>query len=130
MFIKLTTVEGKSIELNSDLITKIEGLYNRFCSNHHSTITLTNGEIYCCKDTEYNIKKMLEKEYQKQVMIIYAIDTNSNNKINSPWIYGGYTNQKEGLEVQQTMQDSEEYGHLYWSNTVVMLDKKLNENKI
>lgn len=62
MFIKLTTIQGKSIELNSNLITKIEGLYNRFCSNHHSTITLTNGEIYCCKDTEYNIKKMLHKE--------------------------------------------------------------------
>lgn len=62
MFIKLITIQGKSIELNSNLITKIEGVYNRFCSNHHSTITLTNGEIYCCKDTEYNIKKMLQKE--------------------------------------------------------------------
>lgn len=62
MFIKLITIQGKTIEVNSNLITEIEGVYNRFCNDHHSTITLSNGQIYCCKDTEYNIKKMLQKE--------------------------------------------------------------------
>lgn len=62
MFIKLNTIENKTIEINSNMILEIEGVYNRLCNKHHSTITLNNGKIYCCQDTEYNIKKMLNKE--------------------------------------------------------------------
>lgn len=59
-----------------------------------------------------------------QVMIVYAVDFNSKRQ--KPWIYGAYTDHRKGVEVQDTMADSEEYGHLYWSNNVVLLDKEFN----
>lgn len=62
MFIKLNTIEDKTIEINSNMIAEIKGVHNRLCSKHHTTITLNNDKIYYCEDTEYNIKKMLIEE--------------------------------------------------------------------
>ena len=70
-----------------------------------------------------------EIEQPKQVMVVWSIDINGKG-INSPWIYGVYTDQSEGSDVQDAMQSSEDYGHLYWSNNIDLLDKELNEDKI
>ena len=70
MFIKLKTIQGKTIEINSTMIAEIEGLYNRHCRDHHSTVTLNNGKIYCCQDTEYDIKNILSNnqyDYKKNL---------------------------------------------------------------
>jgi hypothetical protein len=64
------------------------------------------------------------KKQPKQVMVIWATDIENGKKSGSPWIYGCYTDQREGMEVQDIMQSSEDYGNLYWSNNVVLLDKK------
>jgi hypothetical protein len=66
---------------------------------------------------------------KQQVMVVYAVDINGKG-INSPWIYGAYTDHRQGLDIQDVMQSSEEYGHLYWSNNIVLLDKDFNVNKI
>lgn len=43
-----------------------------------------------------------------------------------PWILGAYT--EDGLEVQEEMQNTPLYGHLYWTNQTVYLDKDFNVN--
>lgn len=71
-----------------------------------------------------------EIEQPKQVMVIWATDIIDDKKSGSPWIYGTYTDIRVGAKVQDAMQSSEDYGHLYWSNNVVLLDKKFNKDKI
>ena len=57
-------------------------------------------------------------------MIVWANDIENGKKTGSPWIYGCYSDQSEGYDIQETMQNSEDYGHLYWSNNVVLLNKQ------
>lgn len=67
----------------------------------------------------------MDKKQSKQVMIVWAVDIDENGKkTGSPWIYGAYTDHRKGADIQDAMQSSEDYGHLYWSNNVVVLDKE------
>ena len=52
------------------------------------------------------------------VMIVYAYDIGTSGV----WIYGAYRDQVEGFNVMKEMQESEEYGHLIWSNNIIKLN--------
>lgn len=58
------------------------------------------------------------------VMIVYAFHPNANC-FDAPWIYGVYTDCDLGFCVMEEMQESEEYGHLIWSNQLIRLNKDM-----
>lgn len=39
-----------------------------------------------------------------------------------PWIYGLYSDHSQGLDVQEEMQRSKDYGHLTWSNSIKYIE--------
>jgi hypothetical protein len=55
------------------------------------------------------------------VMVVYAYQLFSINNCSIPWIYGVYGNRSEGFAKMKEMQESEEYGHLTWTNNLVLL---------
>jgi hypothetical protein len=55
------------------------------------------------------------------VMVVYAYKMYDINTASHPWIYGVYTDHTEGMSVQDEMQNSEDYGHLHWTNNLVEL---------
>ena len=54
----------------------------------------------------------------KVVMVIFAYNLTIHSR---PWIYGVYEDHAVGLKVQEMMQDSEDYGHLFWTNHLIEL---------
>jgi len=53
--------------------------------------------------------------------VVYAYKMYDINTASHPWIYGVYTDHTEGTSVQDEMQNSEDYGHLHWTNNLVEL---------
>lgn len=52
------------------------------------------------------------------VIVVYAYDRKYPR---SPWIYGVFTDKSVGFKEMIKMEESEEYGHLIWSNNIVKL---------
>ena len=60
---------------------------------------------------------MVNNENELVVMVVFAYNMKDSNR--RPWIYGVYKDHSEGLGVQNKMQNSEDYGHLHWTNNLV-----------
>lgn len=61
------------------------------------------------------------------ISIIWAMRMDNGSVFNlkgSPWIFGAYTD--NALDIQDSIQNTIAYSHLYWSNSIVALDSNFN----
>lgn len=63
----------------------------------------------------------------KGIMVVYAYN---RNKFDGVWVYGVYEDHEEGFDKMKEMQESEEYGHLHWTNNILTITKTKNEEMI
>ena len=66
----------------------------------------------------------MREEYKKEdyIMAVYAFHPKAGY-LDAPWIYGCYQDHTLGFEIMTEMQESEEYGHLLWSNKIIRVNK-------
>lgn len=89
--------------------------------NYEDDILCENGYLYhkeCEKEFDPYKRKSTDEIVDK-VYIVWAIKTREDSGIlESPWIYGVFKSEEKAYFIQEYMQNSKEYGHLYWGNNI------------
>lgn len=93
--------------------------------SYEDDIVCENGYLYHkeCEFNPYGRRKNVE--CSDKVYIIWAVKKGENLNgvviLNPPWIYGVFRDVEKALFIQEYMQNSKEYGHLYWGNNFTMM---------
>lgn len=61
-------------------------------------------------------------ENKDKVMVVYAHEPD----VSGVWVYGVFTDELKGFNKMEEMNKSDEYGHLMWSDRIVVVDSELN----
>lgn len=91
---------------------------------YEDDIQCENGYLYH-KECDFNPYGRRRNDAQlKKVFVVYATKKGEDLKnavIEVPWIYGVFYDEEKAFFVQEYMQKSKDYGHLYWGNHFTLI---------
>lgn len=94
--------------------------------DYEDDILCENGYLYHkdCEDKFNPYGRKKENKLGDKVYIVWAIKIEqgpTGRVLEIPWIYGVFKDEEKACFVQNYMQNSKEYGHLYWGNDIKII---------